>query len=164
MISRVFLLLGALCPAAWGAQALEVSIPEAKEFRDFTLRGQTEENTAIVFEKNLHRYWDNYVADEWPEGYALDLEFTEIDLGGEMAMGNPDERSGNFPPFIRLQYELRGPDGEVVKEGKKSLREATATTLRARRIGTDMVFRYEFAMIHEWLENDLLKQIKKDRA
>ena len=98
-----------------------------------------------------------------PAGQKLTVTFTDIDLAGDFepwrgAQGM-DIRivKDVYPPRIDLEFKLTGPDGAVLKEGKRSLRDLAF--MGKLNIDPRDTLRHEKNLLEDWFRNDL-KRVK----
>jgi len=98
----------------------------------------------------------NYV----PAGQTLSVTFTDIDLAGDFepwrgGTNNMDIRviKDVYPPRIDLTFRLTGPDGAVIKEGKRQLRNLAFMADYA--INPRDTLRYEKKLLEDWFKNDI---------
>lgn len=97
----------------------------------------------------------NYV----PVGQTLSVTFTDIDLAGDYEPwrggSNMDIRiiKDVYPPRIDLTFKLTGPDGAVIKEGKRQLRNLVF--MADYSINPRDTLRYEKKLLEDWFKNDI---------
>lgn len=90
-----------------------------------------------------------------PDGQKLTVTLTDVDLAGEyepwQKAGADDVRiiKDIYPPRIDLDFKVTDAAGNVVKEGKKELRDLSF--LMKLSIQRDDPFRHEKALLDDWL-------------
>lgn len=153
---------------AWAG--LEVSFDDVTEFTDFQLHRAPEHRTQIVFERDLHRFWEGRIDRLVPEDHTLELHFTDIDMAGRIKPlrnpWNPSMRymEDRFPPRLKFTYTLRSPDGAAIASGEEDVHDPNFSL----RIGSSMLrnqyaFAYEFDLLKTWAER-ALKPFAKEMA
>ncbi len=108
----------------------------------------------VGYRKELLRYLEQRAAPH-VAGRASTIVVTHIDLAGEFEpwRGSALYRvwivRDFYPPRIDLRFKLRGPDGEVIREGGRSLRDP----LFLKRSGyRDDPLRHEKMLLdYDWL-------------
>ena len=93
------------------------------------------------------------------EGQKLTVTFTDIDLAGDFEPWRGPEGmdirvvKDIYPPRMDLEFKLTGPDGAVLKEGKRQLRNlAFMSTLS---INQNDALRFDKALLDDWLQSEL---------
>jgi hypothetical protein len=94
-----------------------------------------------------------------PEGQKLSILVTEVDLAGDFEAWHGPQMSDVrvvkdvYPPKIDLEFKLTGPDGKVVKEGQRQLRDLAF--MMKLSINRDDNLRFEKALVDDWLRDEL---------
>jgi hypothetical protein len=97
-----------------------------------------------------------------PPGYSLAVTFTDIDMAGEYEPWlGPDFSDIRiikdiYPPRAVLNFRLVDPEGNIVQEGRRELRD-TAFLMRGNFGFRNDPLRYEKAMIDDWLRAEFRK-------
>jgi hypothetical protein len=100
----------------------------------------------------------NYV----PEGYMLHVTFTDIDMAGDFEPWRgprfDDIRivKDIYPPRINLSFRLTDAEGNVVKEGKRELKDL-AFLMKITMAFRDDPVRHEKALLDDWLRTEFPK-------
>lgn len=95
-----------------------------------------------------------------PEGHLLNVTFTDIDMAGDFEPWRgprfDDIRivKDIYPPRISLSFRLTDAEGNVVKEGKRELRDMAFMMKITVGFRDDSV-RHEKALLDDWLRNEL---------
>jgi hypothetical protein len=91
-----------------------------------------------------------------PEGHKLTVTFTDIDMAGDFEPWRgprfDDIRivKDIYPPRINLAFQLTDAQGNVVKEGKRELRDL-AFMMKITMAFRDDPVRHEKALLDDWL-------------
>ena len=94
-----------------------------------------------------------------PEGHKLSVTFTDIDMAGDFEPWRgprfDDIRivKDIYPPRIALAYRLTDAEGNVVKEGKRELRDLSFMMKITMAFRDDPV-RHEKALLDDWLRSE----------
>ncbi len=94
-----------------------------------------------------------------PEGHKLSVTFTDIDMAGDFEPWHgprwDDIRvvKDIYPPRILLTFRLTDAAGNVVKEGKRDLRDL-AFMMKITMSFRDDPVRHEKALLDDWLRSD----------
>ncbi len=94
-----------------------------------------------------------------PAGQKLSIVVTEVDLAGDFEPWHGPQMSDVrvvkdvYPPKIDLEFKLTGPDGKVVKEGRRQLRDLAF--MMKLSINRDDNLRFEKALVDDWLRDEL---------
>jgi hypothetical protein len=95
-----------------------------------------------------------------PEGHLLRVTITDVDMAGDFEpwLGPrwDDVRivKDIYPPRINLTFRLTDADGNVVKEGKRELRDLAFMMKITPGFRSDTL-RHEKALLDDWLHNEL---------
>lgn len=110
-----------------GGGTVNVAFEQPERFTDLKRTYSAIENDRGYMDQ-LRQYIERTGSRRIPDGYVLDVTVTNIDLAGEFeperGPGFSDVRvvKSIYPPRIDLTYRLAGPDGAVVSEGRRNLR------------------------------------------
>lgn len=102
-------------------------------------------------------------ATRLPEGTRMDVTITDIQRAGRyepwLGMQYDQVRimRDTYPPRMRLDVRITGPDGQVLAEGERKLQD-TGYLQRSSLMDTDNL-RYEKRMIEDWLRRELPPQV-----
>lgn len=94
-----------------------------------------------------------------PEGHTLSVTFTDIDMAGDFEPWRgprwDDVRivKDIYPPRMNLTFRLTDAAGNVVKEGKRELRDL-AFMMKITMAFRDDPVRHEKALLDDWLRSD----------
>lgn len=145
---------------------LTATLTDVDNFRDFSVSGMTEERTKGVFESEFRRFARTEAERAIPSGYTVHLEFTDIDMAGDIQPWRNRNHSdlryieAIYPPMLEFNYTVRNADGEVVIEGEKRLRDINYLFAPNQRFRAFTSFRYELSMLSDWLRGDLRREIR----
>lgn len=96
-----------------------------------------------------------------PAGQKLTVTFTDIDLAGDFEPWRGGQTmdvrivKDVYPPKMDLEFKLTGPDGAVIKEGKRQLRDLAF--LSKLNINRNDALRFEKSLLDDWLKNEFPK-------
>jgi hypothetical protein len=91
-----------------------------------------------------------------PEGHTLSVTFTDIDMAGDFEPWRGPRFSDirivkdMYPPRITLAFRLVDAEGNVVKEGKRDLRDLSFM-MKINMSFRDDPVRHEKALLDDWL-------------
>lgn len=94
-----------------------------------------------------------------PPGYKLSVTFTDIDMAGDFEPWRGPRFSDIrivkdiYPPRIELSFQLTDAAGNVVKEGKRELRDLAFLSKITMSFRDDPM-RHEKALIDDWLRDE----------
>lgn len=94
-----------------------------------------------------------------PEGHHLSVTFNDIDMAGDFEPWRgprwDDVRivKDIYPPRIQLAFRLTDAQGNVVKEGKRDLRDL-AFMMKINMAFRDDPVRHEKALLDDWLRSE----------
>jgi len=144
------------------------SLIDVDSFRDFSVSGMSPERSVGVWDSEFERF-AAHNASFVPTGMVLHLEFTDIDMAGDIQpwrnRNNADIRyiENIYPPRLVFRYSLTDADGTVVASGEETLRNLSFL-FGARPIRQYDTFHYEFEMLRDWLRRDLRDQLAVARS
>ncbi len=133
----------------------EVNFFEPKKFTDVkdSSMGDYERTTYLdQIRDHLLEQAKYYV----PENHTLSVTFTDIDMAGDFEPWRgprfDDVRivKDIYPPRMVLTFQLRDGDGQVVKEGRRELRDL-AFLMKITMAFRDDPVRHEKGLIDDWL-------------
>jgi hypothetical protein len=106
------------------------------------------------------------MAAKLPDGYTFEIDFTDIDLAGEI---DPVELPGNYRlrllkevyfPSMRFNYRVLDASGAAVAE-QKDVRVTDMSFLNnASRANSSADFYYETRMLKDWFGKNVLTTLK----
>lgn len=94
-----------------------------------------------------------------PEGHTLSVTFTDIDMAGDFEPWRgprwDDVRivKDIYPPRMAFSFQLKDAAGNVVKEGKRNLRDLAFMMKISMSFRDDSV-RHEKALLDDWLRSE----------
>lgn len=92
------------------------------------------------------------------KGQRLEITVTDVDLAGDFepwrGLNFQDIRivKDIYPPRVNLEFRLFGPDGKVLSEGKRQLRDLGYLLTMA--MPTSDPLRYDKEMLDDWLRQE----------
>lgn len=133
----------------------EVNFFEPKKFTDVkdTSNGDYERTTYLDQIRDHLLEQAKYFV---PEGHLLSVTFTDIDMAGDFEPWRgprfDDIRivKDIYPPRLVFSFRLTDAEGNVVKEGKRDLRDL-AFLMKITMAFRDDSVRHEKAMLDDWL-------------
>lgn len=123
---------------------------EARKSRPFAGRHDDD------YLKPLKAYFEKRGEKILAPGQRLDIVITDVDLAGDFEPWRGPEYAhvriirDIYPPRIDLKFKLIGADGQVLREGTRSLRDLAFLTHSGPPGDTDPL-RFEKHMIARWL-------------
>lgn len=149
-LSATFVLVAASLLAAGTAQATgraEVHYIAPDRFTDAGFGAVERERTQGLLTRQIER-----LAARLPDGQVLKVEFTDVDLAGEVDWLSPHRLRvmGQLPdaPRLALRFELTR-DGQVVARGEEQLRDLSYLARRSGLKASEPL-PYESRMLTEW--------------
>jgi hypothetical protein len=142
----------------------EVQFFEPKKFTDVkdTYTGDYERTTYLDQIRD-------YVIDQSkyyvPDGWHLSVTFTDIDMAGDFEPWRGPQFDDIrivkdiYPPRINLTFQLVDPEGHVVKEGKRELKDL-AFMMKINMSFRDDPVRHEKALLDDWFRAEF-PRVKK---
>jgi len=119
--------------------AVTVQFHEPDTYTDFKMKPIESQSDQKALEKQMRDRIQQIAKAEVPPQYHLDLNIRDIDLAGEFEPENgPDADNVRivravYPPEIELDYTLKGPGGNTVSSGTRTLTNlAFEQTLKSR--------------------------------
>ena len=161
-------LLGSLALCAAETRTIaraEVLFFEPQKFTDVRDRYMGDASQTTYLEQIRDRLLEQakyYV----PEGHTLSVTINDIDMAGDFEPWHgsrwDDVRivKDIYPPRINLVFRLTDAEGNVVKEGKRELRDL-AFMMKISMTFRDDSVRHEQALLDDWLRNEFPRVRKK---
>ena len=158
IVVSILLVLGSVCSSAQAA-TVEVTFTEPKNFTDLRSgeqnRKQFRDDVFYNFEKQLKK-----LAKALPEEQLLKIEFTDIDLAGEIDMLNARlfrVVKNVYSPRLAFKYQLIAKDKSLVLEGEENIRDTSFMTHGNLRYKNQM-FGYEKQVLDNWFDDTFTKK------
>jgi len=132
------------------------------KFTDVGDNRPASERSRNAYLEDLRKYLVRDAQRLLPQGQRLAIEITDVDMAGDFEpwrMQSVDLRVVRdiYPPRIDLHFRVVGPDGQVLKEGDRKLRDpAYLMTSTAARFSTDPL-RFEKALLDAWLRREFAR-------
>ena len=145
---------------------LTITLTDVNNYRDFSVSGMSEERTKGLFQSEFKRFARTEANRSIPEGYRVHLEFTDIDMAGDIQPWRNRNHSdlryieAIYPPLLEFNYTVTDADGEVVMEGEKRLRDINYLFSPNMRFRSFTSFRYELSMLSDWMRGELRREIR----
>ena len=166
--SPILILLVPLLVAACATQQhlpgdpqLQLSYIDADGFTDFKKDWSTRERDQQLLMDQLERELERVSRRLLHEGQRLELEFTDIDMAGEIRP-TADARTDRirivesiYPPRLEFNYRLLGTDGQVLDAGSEVLRDTLSDASLTRAHGRHSPLAFEVVMLERWLDRKL---------
>jgi hypothetical protein len=136
----------------------DVEFFEPKNFTDVkdTYMGDYERTSYLDMLRDYVVEQANYYV---PDGYHLSVTFTDIDMAGDFEPWRgprfDDIRivKDIYPPRINLAFRLTDAQGNVVKEGKRELKDL-AFMMKINMSFRDDPVRHEKGLLDDWLRSE----------
>lgn len=156
--------LSAVGPEVAANPLVEVNFLEPKKFTDVkdSDMGDHERTTYL---ESLREHIEQQAKYFVPSGHHLTVTFTDIDMAGEFEPWRGPRFSDIrivkdiYPPRIELAFQLTDAEGNVVKQGKRELRDLAFLSKITMAFRDDPV-RHEKALLDDWLRGEF-PRIKK---
>ncbi|MEI8667100.1 DUF3016 domain-containing protein [Pseudoalteromonas sp. B131b] len=119
-------------------------------------RGSYHKHIASSFEKHMAK-----LAEQLPKGYKLNVEFTDLDLAGDVRYGGMDEIRVVKPiyfPRIKLNYSLTDKDGNVLNKGS-DVELKDMGFMDKIKMGREESFYYEKRLLTQWFGEQILPSL-----
>jgi hypothetical protein len=93
-----------------------------------------------------------------PAGLQLEINVTDIDLAGDFEpwrgpqFGDVRITRDIYPPRLALEFRLTDADDQVVRAGKREIRDIAYQTRLVRPL--DDYLRYEKDMLRDWFSSE----------
>lgn len=152
------------------AASLQLSFNQPENFTDFQTANGGRNSGRTVLMAELERYLRERTELWLPPEHHLEIVFQDIDMAGRIvplplranvggqdigAFGSaPEQRlvSNPFPPRLELDYHLRNAHGEVIRQGRAEISEASFLNLAPRtRLNRRDSLWYEKAILDSWM-------------
>lgn len=161
-LALLLVLFGGLAPAAgWAAAGTRtvgfatVEFFEPEKFTDVrdSYQGDASRTTYLEQIRDHLLEQAKYFV---PDGHTLAVTFTDIDMAGDFEPWLGPRWSDIrivkdiYPPRINLAFRLTDADGNVVKEGRRELRDL-AFLMKITMAFRDDSVRHEKALLDDWL-------------
>lgn len=135
------------------AASVEVKFTEAKKFADIRSgeenHHQFTENVFYNIEKLITK-----LAADLPEEQVLKVEFTDIDLAGDIDMFNARlfrVVKNMYPPRLAFNYQLIAKDKSIIKQGEENIRDTTFMVHESLRYKNEALG-YEKHLLEKWFK------------
>jgi len=145
-------------PLAAAAGSAQVEFVKPDSFTDVGSR-HAPSNAADVL-ATLRDHLVREASRELPDGHALHVWITDVDLAGDFEPQQPYVNEVRivkdiYPPRIDLSFRLVDAGGKVLKEGERKLRDP-AFLLRGAGNSSDAL-RFEKLLIDRWLNDEFFR-------
>lgn len=136
--------------AAHAAGRADVRYVAPERFTDAGFGNAERERTQQLLTRELER-----LARRLPDGQLLTVEFTDVDLAGELDWLSPQRLRvmGQLPdaPRLTLRFTLSSSSGQVLSQGEERLVDLAYLDRRAG-LRRDHALPYESRLLGEWFE------------
>ena len=157
-LTVIALLAGAL---TLGAVTVEVEYENPERYSDMEDNGFYSNRLFERFSENFTEFVKEKAGNYLPEDATLSMTVKDVDLAGEFELWRgPDFNDVRiikeiYPPRLKFDYKVTGPDGKVVKEGKAQITDLTYLWNITNPIRRYETFYYEEELIEDWLRREL---------
>jgi hypothetical protein len=146
------------CPWAAAAGSAQVEFVNPESFTDVGPRHAPSNAAGVLQELRAHLV--RQASRELPQGQALHVWITDVDLAGDFEPQQPYVNEVRivkdiYPPRIDLRFRLADAGGKVLKEGDRKLRDP-AFLLRGAGNSSDAL-RFEKLLIDRWLRDEFFR-------
>jgi hypothetical protein len=159
------LLSATMVPAVAQAGEAVMTWQNPEKFTDIEPGNGTQRSYSKAIERTFNKELTKMAA-ELPEGYTLELVFTDIDLAGEV---DPVDLPGThqlrllkdvYFPALRFDYRVLDAGGVAVAEQKEVRIKDMSYLSNAGQSSASADFYYETRLLKRWFNKDLLPAIK----
>lgn len=159
------LLIATVGPASASPGQAVMTWQSPEKFTDIEPGNGTKRSYHKAIQRSLNKELAGMAA-KLPDGYTFEIDFTDIDLAGEI---DPVELPGNYRlrllkevyfPSMRFNYRVLDANGAAVAE-QKDVRVTDMSFLNnASRANSSTDFYYETRMLKEWFDKSVLATLK----
>jgi len=142
---------------------VQVQWTDPAEFTDLKYSGNRWRAAQGDWVEQLAQYLRKAAEKRLPEGDTLEVTITDIGRAGRyepwrgIQMQDVRFIRDYYPPTMALQFKLYGPDGQVLAEGARKLRDTGFMMSGGpNQVSGDNLY-YEKRMIDDWLRDELRK-------
>ncbi len=159
------LLTTAMVPAMAQAGEAVMTWQNPEKFTDIRPGNSTQRSYSKAIERTFNKELGKMAA-ELPQGYTLELAFTDIDLAGEV---DPVDLPGThqlrllkevYFPALRFDYRVLDAGGVAVAEQKDVRIKDMSYLSNANRSSASADFYYETRLLKQWFSKELLPSLK----
>ena len=138
---------------------VSVNFFQPEKFMDVrdSMMGSDKGRDAILEE--LRRFITTRAESLLPPGHTLSITFLDVDLAGDYEFWRgPNMQDVRivkdiYPPTIKLVFRVTDAEGNIVKEGKRELRDL-AFMMKISMTFRDDSVRHEKALLDDWLRSE----------
>ncbi len=140
------------------AGAVKVNFVDTDNFTDFTDSYSFPDRGRASYIKELAKYIERRAEHRLNPDLNLEVVITDIDMAGEFEPWHgprvQDVRivKSLYPPRINLSFRLTRPDGTVVAEGNRRLRDLSF--MYSVRLNDNDPLRYEKELLDSWIRRE----------
>lgn len=140
------------------AATVEVLFTEPKNFSDI----RSGDENSHYFKKNVFYNLKKVItklAKDLPEEQTLKIEFTDIDLAGDIDMFNTQlirVVKSMYPPRLAFNYQLIAKDKSVIKQGEENIRDSAFMVHGSLRYKNEALT-YEKQLLEKWFKATFIK-------
>ncbi len=140
---------------------VSVNYANPKQFTENRFYGWQDRYNNVDYLGPLKAYLVKRATPMLKAGQRLEVTITDIQLAGgyEPWLGSQWSHvrimSDRYPPRIDLTFRLTGKDGQVIREGKRTLRNLGYLTSGATMPGNTDPLRYDKALLDSWLRRGM---------
>jgi hypothetical protein len=165
-INKALLVTSLLLPAFAYSGEAEVKWQNFDEYSDVRPGSNWKKENYYNSVKRNHEKTFRKLASKLPDGYVFSVEVTDLDLAGEVLLGNgngnstePRVMSSTYSPKITLNYTVKSNDGKVVSQDS-NLKLKDMSYLDGIVMRYKDSYYYDNKLIAEWFEDKLLPSIE----
>ena len=157
LLATFGLLTGLLSAEPEGSVA--VNFADTDTFTDFSNSYSFPNRGRDAYIAELSKFIEKRAASKLKGDLRLDVVITDVDMAGEFepwhGSNAQDVRivKDLYPPRINLSFRLSRPDGTVVAEGNRRLRDLSF--MYSVRVNNNDPLRYEKDLLDRWIGREL---------
>ena len=159
LLAALPLVAARAAPAPAVPQRVHVEFFEPKNFTDIGDTYMASEKSRNSDLDLIREYLVDTAARYVPQGEMLEITFEDIDLAGDFEPWRGPQLTDVrivkeiYPPAMKFSFKLTDAEGNVLKQGKRELRDMNfmmKLTLASR----NDPFRHEKSMLDDWLSSE----------
>jgi hypothetical protein len=159
------ILIAAVGPANAGPGQAVMTWQNPEKFTDIEPGNGTERSYHKAIQRALNKELAGMAA-KLPDGYTFEIDFTDIDLAGEI---DPVELPGSYRlrllkevyfPAMRFNYRIKDASGAAVAEQNDVRVKDLSYLNNASRANSSADFYYETRMLKDWFDKSVLATLK----
>jgi hypothetical protein len=136
-----------------------VTFVEPENYRDFSMSYAQRDYRQDYLMAELIAHIRNQARSLLLPGQRLELRILDVDLAGDFEPGRGYAGADEirflkeiYPPSMELEFRLLSPDGNVISEGRREIRELGY--LMVTRLPASDSLRFDKALLTDWMRRE----------